>query len=136
MSAGPANSGMPPSVKVIQARDFVRARPEGVVDLEESMRLLAEIANAAAGLKDHDVVLDVRRVEPGLGTTELWTLAQKLADYRDVFRRKTAVLCPLERFDNARFFVMCAENRGLNIRAFTSYEGAMEWILGDNDQGD
>ena len=122
---------MPAPVKVIHARDFVRARPEGVCDLEESIRLLTEIANAAAGLKEHDVVLDVRRVEPGLNVTELWTLAQKLAGFRNAFSRKTAVLCPLERFDNARFFVMCAENHGFNIRAFTSYEGAMEWILAD-----
>jgi hypothetical protein len=115
---------------VIHARLRSAAADEGVRS-GESIRLLTEIANAAAGLKDHDVVLDVRRVEPGLGTTDLWTLAQKLAEFHNVFSRKTAVLCPLVRFDNTRFFALCAENRGLNIRAFTSYEGAMEWILAD-----
>jgi len=134
MSAGRAADSVPPSVKVIHARDFVRARPEGVFDLDESLRLLAEIEAAAAGLKNHDVLLDVRRAESELTPGDLWTLAQKLAEFRDAYRRKTAVLCPLERFDNARFFALCSENRGLNVRAFTSYEGAMGWILADEER--
>jgi len=39
------------------------------------------------------------------------------------------VLCPLEKFDHSRFFALCAENRGFSIRAFTSYEEAMEWLI-------
>jgi len=41
------------------------------------------------------------------------------------------VLCPLEKFDRARFFAMCAENRGFNMRAFADYEQAMEWLMAD-----
>ncbi len=74
-------------------------------------------------------MLDVRLTESEMSPADLWFLAQKLAEFRSVFTRKTAVLCPLERFDRARFFALCAENRGLNVRAFTSYESAMEWIL-------
>lgn len=33
-----------------------------------------------------------------------------------------------ERFDQARFFALCAENQGFNVQAFTSYEEAMEWL--------
>jgi hypothetical protein len=39
------------------------------------------------------------------------------------------VLCPLERFDHSRFFALCAENRGFDVRAFVSYEDAMEWLI-------
>jgi hypothetical protein len=42
------------------------------------------------------------------------------------------VLCPLEKFDNARFFALCAENRGVNVHAFTSYEDAMEWLIAED----
>ena len=51
--------------------------------------------------------------------------------YRKTFARRTAILCPIERFDHARFFALCAEHRGFNIQAFTSYEEAMEWLLSD-----
>jgi hypothetical protein len=30
-----------------------------------------------------------------------------------------------------RFFALCAENRGFNISVFTSYEEAMNWLIGD-----
>ena len=36
------------------------------------------------------------------------------ARHRSAFSRKTAVLCPTNSFDNARFFAYCAENRGFN----------------------
>ena len=119
----------PPHVKVIHGRDFVRAQPAGDLHIEDSLRLLLDIAAAAAKLKEHDVVLDMRHVDSHLSAADLWTLAHKLTEYREVFTRKTAVLCPLERFDKARFFAMSAENHGFNIRAFTDYESAMEWIL-------
>ena len=133
MTATPGNPA-PPHVKVIHGRDFIRAQPQGDLHIEDSLRLLLDIAAAAADLKAHDVVLDMRQVDSHLSAADLWTLAQKLTEYRDVFTRKTAVLCPLERFDKARFFAMSAENHGFNIRAFTDYEGAMEWILFDEQQ--
>jgi hypothetical protein len=42
---------------------------------------------------------------------------------------KTAVLCPLARFDHAAFFALCAESRGFQVRAFTSLVGAYEWLI-------
>jgi hypothetical protein len=48
--------------------------------------------------------------------------------------RKTAVLCPRERFDNAKLFSLLAGNRGFRqFRAFLSYEDAMEWLLASGD---
>ena len=49
-----------------------------------------------------------------LSATDLWTLAERLVRFR---------------FDHARFFTLRAENHGFNIRAFSSYEGAMEWLI-------
>jgi hypothetical protein len=120
---------MPAAVKVIHARDFIRAQADGSFLFEDSLRLLGDIAAAAADLKDHDVVVDVRHAESRLSAADLWTLARKLAEHRHLQLRKTAVLCPLERFDKASFFAMCAENQGFRIRAFTDYEAAMEWII-------
>jgi len=120
---------VPTNVKVIQAKDFVRATHEGHADLEKAEQLLQSMADAGAGLKDFHVLVDTRRSTGWLGATELWSLSQKLAKYQNAFGRKTAILCPLERFDHNRFFALCAENRGFNVRAFVSYEEAMEWLI-------
>jgi hypothetical protein len=47
------------------------------------------------------------------------------------FSPKTAVLCPRERFDYGEFFALCAESKGFEVRAFTSYEEAFEWLLAE-----
>ena len=120
---------MPANIKVIQARDFIRATPQGQVYLDKAEELLKRIAEAGKGLEDFEVLVDTRRVTGALAPTELWRLAEKLVHYRHTFAHKTAILCPLEKFDNSAFFALCAENRGFNIRAFTSYEDAMEWLL-------
>ena len=120
---------MPTDVKVIHATDFIRATPEGPAHLEHAEKLLGEIAQAGAGLENFEILVDTRRVSGSLSATDLWTLAEKLVKFRPSFARKTAILCPLEKFDHSRFFALCAENRGFNIRAFTSYEEAMEWLL-------
>jgi hypothetical protein len=122
---GPAN------VKVIHAHDFVRARPGGVLDLETSEALLLQIAKAADGLDQVEVLIDTRRADGQLGAADLWFLAERLAKHRHAFSGKTAVLCPIERFDRARFFSLLADSKGFDVEAFTSYEEAMAWLSGD-----
>jgi hypothetical protein len=124
---------MPTNIKIIHARDFVTARPGGILDLEASEKLLADIASASTSLDSFQVLLDTRRALAVLSTGDLWRLAQKLTQGHVSALHKTAVLCPSERFDHARFFsAICAEGRGLNIRAFLSYEDAMEWLINDD----
>jgi hypothetical protein len=121
---------LPTNVKVIRARDFLRAKPNGEANLETAEHLLRDIAQAGSGLDEFEILVDTREVSGMLSATDLWTLAERLARYRNTFARRTAVVCPIERFDHARFFSLCAENHGFNIQAFTSYEDAMEWLLG------
>lgn len=59
---------------------------------------------------------------------ELWFLAAEINKVHKAFTRKTAVICPREKFDRAAFFALCSKNRGLNISAFTSFEDAIEWL--------
>jgi hypothetical protein len=121
---------MPTNIKIIHASDFIRARPEGPARLEHAEQMLKDIAAAGAGLDQYEVLVDTRRLTGSLTATDLWTLAEQLVRFRSTFSRRTAILCPLEKFDHSRFFALCAENRGFNIQAFTSYEEAMEWLIG------
>jgi hypothetical protein len=123
---------MPSHIRIIHSKDFVRATPQGEFDLEASRKLLLDIASTAAVLQDYEVIVDTRHAYSTMSANDLWSLASQLADHRKMFSRKTAILCPLERFDRARFFVFCAERKDLNFRAFTDYEAAMEWLLLDD----
>ena len=66
-----------------------------------------------------------------MSVTDLWYLAEALSTLRGAFNSKTAVLCPTERFDSAEFFALCAQNRGLRVQAFRSFEDAIEWFIAD-----
>jgi hypothetical protein len=116
-------------VRVIQPSDFVRATPDGHADVEAGERLLCEIAEKASELEEFNILVDTRRLRGMLSAGQLWYLAEKFAGHPHIGRRKTALLCPRQRFDHARFFSLCAEHRGSNVEAFTSYEEAMEWLL-------
>jgi len=120
---------MPCSIRIIHAQDFIKATPEGTLDLENSKKLLVEIASGSSTLGDHEILLDTRKAQSALSANDLWSLAAELISFHKVFSKKTAVLCPLERFDHAAFFALCAQNKGFQVRAFTSFEDAMEWLI-------
>ena len=123
---------MPTNIRIIYAHDFIKATPEGHLDLEESKKLLMEIASASAGLADYEIILDTRKAQIEMSATDLWYMASELSKHRSTFsRHKMAVLCPLERFDQAEFFALCAKNRGFQVRAFTSFEDAIEWLIAE-----
>ena len=123
---------MPANIRIIHAHDFIKATPEGRLDLEESMKLLTEIASAAAPLVDYHIILDTRKAQSEMSVSDLWHLAAELSkNFHKAVSRipKTAVLCPRERFDHAEFFALCAQNRGYQVSAFTSFEDALEWLI-------
>lgn len=119
---------MASKVMIIHAKDFLSVTGEGTLDFEGSKKALREIAAAAGSLSDYEVLLDTRKAQSQLSTIDLWYLAAELASLGTAFGRKTAVLCPQERFDDAGFFAMCAQNRGLQVRGFSSFEDAIKWL--------
>jgi hypothetical protein len=117
-------------VRVIHPSDFLRARADGHVDLEMGRSLLEQVSTAAAPLEAFEVLIDIRDAVGRLTADELHVLAGSLITFRNTFLHKTAVLCPRERFDNARFFSLLAASHGFSrIRAFLAYEDAMEWLM-------
>ena len=121
---------MATNIRIISARDFVKASPEGQFDFEETKQFLIAVAAASSALNDHEILIDTRNTEANMSASDLWHLAASLEERRRAFGGKTAVLCPTHRFDQAGFFALCAQNRGFRIRAFTSYEEAIEWLMG------
>ena len=122
---------MATTIRIIHAHDFIKATPEGTLDLENSKKLLVEIAADSSTSGDHEILLDTRKAQSELSAADLWYLAAELISFRKALSRKTAVLCPLARFDHAAFFALCAQNKGFKVHAFTSFEDAMEWLMAD-----
>ena len=123
---------MPTNIRVIHAHSFIRATPEGTLDFEKTREIVLEIASTSLNMDDYDVILDSRKAQSILSVKELWHLATSLGStFRQDFSlpQKTAVICPIERFNHAEFFALCAQNRGFNVGAFTSFEDAYEWLI-------
>jgi hypothetical protein len=119
-------------IRIIRAHDFVMATPKGRLDLDKFKQLLTEITTAASSLVDYEILVDTRKAQAVMSIADLFFLACELCKRPSgAFYRKTAVLCPLERFDHAGFFALCAENRGFQVKAFTSFEEAIEWLIAD-----
>ncbi len=125
---------MPVNDKIIRATDFLIATPTGQVDFEKSKRLLLTIASAATNLVAHEILLDMRSAQSKLSATDVWILAAELSRRRTAFPGKIAVLCRLNGSGQAAFFALCAQNRGFPVRAFTSFENALEWLSADQPQ--
>ena len=125
---------MPSDIRVIRPHEFLRSTEDGRLDLEESKRLLAEIALASPPSKHYDVLVDTREAHSELTVADLLELASGLRKVRASFAGRTALLVSRERLDHAEFFAACAEDRGFEVRAFTSLGDAMAWLI-DVDLG-
>ena len=115
-------------IRIIQTQDFIKATPEGQLDRENMKKLLREIASASAHLGDCQIILDTRKAQSAMSASDLWSLAAELSNLGKAFSRKTAIICPRERFDRVGFFALCAQNRGFLVNVFTSFEDAIEWL--------
>jgi len=121
---------MSTNVRVIQHSDFLRARADGRADLEMAKSLLERVAATAEPLDEYEVLIDIRDVVGKLTADDVCELAGSLGQFRGTFLRKTAILCPRERFDNSKVFSLLAGSHGFRrVRAFLTYEDAMEWLL-------
>ena len=125
---------MPADIRVIHAQEFLRSTECGQLDLEESKRLLVEIALASPPSKHYDVLVDTRSAHSEMTVSDLLDLASELHGVRKSFAGKTALVVPRARLDHAEFFAACAEDRGFDVSAFTSLGDAMTWLI-DSDAG-
>ncbi|KKK98157.1 hypothetical protein LCGC14_2645570 [marine sediment metagenome] len=121
--------------KIISANEFLKAKPSGEFDREESKKSLVEIATLAKSPADYEILLDIRQTYGRLTSTDIYEFVAELSKHRHAFRNKIAVLSRSgissiddRQFDNAQFMELCAKNRGLMIEAFTSFEETVDWL--------
>ena len=55
---------MPTNIAIIQTRDFIRAKPDGALDLDASRKLLVEVVSAIRRAGERNVLIDTRAAAP------------------------------------------------------------------------
>lgn len=121
------------NLKIARLRDIITFEAEGSIDLAKIKEALKVIASVPGAFSEYDLLFDTRGAESYLSATDIWQIAKYLAEVVHSgpsrgFTAKIAVLCPVERFDKAQFLELCAQNRGLNVMAFTSFEEMFDWL--------
>lgn len=120
---------MKTTYKIINAKDFIKAHPTGKPDLEQSKKVLIELAAIAEPPADYEILLDIREARGNLTFCEVFQFVEELGRHRAAFRNKIAVLArPDGQFDKACFMELCAKNRGFRVGAFTEFEETIEWL--------
>ena len=120
---------MKTSYKLISAKDFIKAHPTGEPDLEQSKKILIELASIAEPPADYEILLDVRESYGNLTLFDMYELVEELGRHRSSFRNKIAFLSRSDhQFDKARFLELCARNRGFQVGAFTDFQETVEWL--------
>ena len=121
---------MPTNIAIVHTRDFIRATPDGVLDLEASRKLLVDVVSTIRRVGEHNVLIDTRAAAPTrLSRTDLWTLGVAASTQPALAQGRVALLVPLDKQDDAEFFEGVARLEGANVRAFSDFENAVSWLI-------
>lgn len=105
---------------------MIVATLEGLSDVEGCLRAATE-ARKAADEKNCNVIYDVRPTQFNFSTVDWYEWPRNIAAQNVGLPSKLAVLCR-ERSDFISFFETAAQNAGQNVRVFTDYDEAVQWV--------
>lgn len=126
---------MKAEIKFVTTKDFIKTTASGQLNLEQSKKVLEEIARLNTPDDLHDILVDIRDTEPGLSLSDIYELVTAVGNHRQAFRKKIAILLGAQHdFDKARFLEMCASNRGYNVNAFNDFEESVNWLMCEEDE--
>jgi len=120
---------MPTNIKIIQTQDFIRAAPDGALDVTASRDLLKDLVRKFDTAGQYHVLVDTREAEVRLSDINIFELGFALAAEPALAREKVALLVPPEEKENAEYFETVGRNRGANLRVFTDFETAITWLI-------
>ena len=113
-------------VRVVRVREFLSATVTGEFDLSVGRAALNEIANIPP--EGMNILIDARGIT-GKGTLpELYQLAREFQQLRKYQGRKTAILADSSHLEDAQFLSVMAKQMGVDVRAVSSFEDALEWF--------
>ncbi len=119
-------------IKIYSMKDFIRMTESGELDLDQSIKIVRELATAANLHKDHNIMLDLRETHLQASMSDLIEISMEFATYHKVFRNKIAVLIPNteERLQRSNRLKTCMDMQGFEFKQFTDFEAAIDWLSG------
>jgi hypothetical protein len=104
--------------------------PDGKFDFDTSRDMMIEAISAGEKAAENEILFDFRRASADLSMVDIYYLAAEMQNHKGLFRDRIALLIsPEQKWDQAKFFEICAVNRGFNVAAFNSYEDAINWLF-------
>lgn len=121
---------MPQNIQIIAAKEYVRSDISGKVDLQTSITILKELAEAHARTANSDILLDTRAADgTAMSGLDIYELVICLRDLGLGRANKIAVLYTVtDGLDRGKMFEMLAQDRGLQVSAFQDFESAYNWL--------
>jgi len=121
---------MKAEIKIVKARDFLKTKASGELNLAGSKKLLAQIAELNEQSNFHEILIDIRETTSKMTLSDIYEIVTELTKYRKAFRKKVAILMgPNNDIDKANFLEMCAQNRGFLVNAVDNFEEAITWLM-------
>lgn len=118
------------NIAIVHTSDFIRVRPDGVLDLEASRKLLVDVVSAIRRVGEHNVLIDTRAAAPTrLSRADLGKLGVAASTQPALAQGRIALLVPLDKQDHAEFFEGVAGMEGANVKAFSDFESAISRLI-------
>ena len=109
-----------------QSGEYILTKHEGnftIEEFEESTRSTKVLLDEHRWNK---LLVDLRGVTNRIPLANVYYIIE--FDKKVFPSARIAVVFPLERAEDARFAETVAENRGVNLKAFTDHEKALHWL--------
>jgi len=125
---------MPYNLKIVPSREFIRTNANGEFDLEGTKEVLLSIFSKMKDVGVSEVVLDGREAYTKMTAFDRYQLLPILdrVEYKGGWKM-AIVYRPKDDFDRAKFFELCAQNRGYQVGAFQVFEEAIAWLYPPQD---
>jgi hypothetical protein len=116
------------NVHIVKSSEFVRLNAQGRPDLAETRRALEVVARRCVERKVDCALIDGRDMRGTMTVPDFYELIGAFYEIGFRQRHRLALLHGYTGAQRAALFAACAESRGWDVRAFESFEGAMEWF--------
>ena len=116
--------------KLYKTRDFIRKSEDGLMNLNLSLKIVRELAEAANFHTEHNILIDVRDTTGMLDIDDLFRVIIEFLRHKDIFRNKIAILMPTdeERLWQAKRACSALANQNFTVNYFVRYEDAIDWF--------
>ncbi|MGH8629419.1 MAG: hypothetical protein ACREU7_01465 [Burkholderiales bacterium] len=122
------------AARLISTEDLIVVSADGRLDLPASEAALEALLTRLEREPGRAVILDLRSADCELTLGEVYGLVNFLANHsskKTLYRRVAILITSGAHQGKAGFFALCAENRGLEARAFSTVEDVDKWLGSD-----